>query len=284
MAALPPSQHHDAMRKRRAVLGTDAAWTSGQPSGVALVYETDGGWVCAAATPSYSSFIALALKGTAIDWNGPLAAGSPDPQALKKAVVALLPDSHDFSLTITVDMPVSKKAITARREADNAVSRRFGAAGCGTHSPSAERPGRIGAALTKGFGALGHRVAAVGDSVEGALLEVYPHPALLVLLGRDRRVPYKVSRSRQYWPGASPTERVGLLLREFRQIHAALAARIENVDVPLPRSVPTLSALKRFEDTLDALISAWVGIECLEGRGDAFGDSTAAIWCPRVTR
>ena len=41
---------------------------------------------------------------------------------------------------------------------------------------------------------------------------------------------------------------------------------------------------QHYEDTLDALISAWVGIECLVGRGDAFGDSTAAIWCPRVTR
>ncbi|MDP3504423.1 MAG: DUF429 domain-containing protein [Myxococcales bacterium] len=284
MAPSTLRQHHGAMVKRRAVLGIDAAWTAGQPSGVALVHEVDGGWACAAATPSYASFIALALKGAATDWRGPLDAGSPDPQTLKKAAVALLPERHDFSLTITVDMPVSKKAIVTRREADNAVSRRFGAAGCGTHSPSPERPGRIGAALTKGFGELGHRVAAVGDSVEGALLEVYPHPALLVLLGRDRRVPYKVSRSRQYWPEASPAERVGLLLREFRQIHAALAARIENVDVPLPRSVPTLSALKRFEDTLDALISAWVGIECLERRGDAFGDSTAAIWCPRDAR
>lgn len=282
MAASTLSQHHGSMAKRRAVLGIDAAWTSGQPSGISLVYETDSGWACAAAAPSYASFTALGVNGTAIDWNGPLAAASPDPQALKNAAVALLPRRNDFSLTITVDMPVSKKAIVTRREADNAVSRRFGAAGCGTHSPSPERPGRIGAALTKGFGELGHRVAAAGDSVEGALLEVYPHPALLVLLGRDRRVPYKVSRSRQYWPEASPAERVGLLLREFRQIHAALAARIENVDVPLPRSAPTLSALKRFEDTLDALISAWVGIECLEGRGDAFGDSTAAIWCPRA--
>lgn len=278
---MPPSQHHEPMAKRRAVLGIDAAWTAGQPSGVALVHETRSGWRCAAAAPSYSSFIALALKGTAIEWSGPIAAASPDPRALKEAVVALLPDGKDFSLTITVDMPVSKRAVVTRREADNAVSRRFGAAGCGTHSPSPERPGPIGAALTKGFGELGHRVAAVGDSVEGALLEVYPHPALLVLLGRDRRVPYKVSRSRHYWPEASPTERIALLLSELRHIHVGLASRIENVRVPLPRSVPTLSALKRYEDGLDALISAWVGIECLEGRGDAFGDSTAAIWCPR---
>ena len=266
------------------MLGIDAAWTSGQPSGVALVMETDRGWRCAAVAPSYASFIALAVKGTPVDWNGALDAGPPDPRALKEAVVALLPDRKDFSLTVTVDMPVSKKAITARREADNAVSRRFGSAGCGTHSPSPERPGRIGAALTKGFATLGHHVAAVGDSVEAALLEVYPHPALLALLGASRRVPYKVSRSGKYWPGTSTAERVGLLLREFRQIHSTLGSRIANVDVPLPRTVPSLSSLKRFEDGLDALISAWVGIECLEGRGEAFGDSTAAIWCPRVTR
>jgi predicted RNase H-like nuclease len=284
MAASTLRQHHDAMGKRRAVLGIDAAWTSGQPSGVALVSETDRGWCCDAVAPSYSSFIALAMQGTPVDWNGAIDAGPPEPQALKQAAAALLASRDDVSLTITVDMPVSKTPITSRREADNAVSRRFGAAGCGTHSPSPARPGRIGAALTKGFATIGHRVAAVGDSVEGALLEVYPHPALLVLLGCDRRVPYKVSRSRQYWPEASPTERIALLLGELRNIHVALASRIENLRVPLPRSVPTLSALKRYEDALDALISAWVGMECLDERGEALGDSTAAIWCPRVTR
>ena len=34
------------------------------------------------------------------------------------------------------------------------------------------------------------------------------------------------------------------------------------------------------EDMLDALISAWIGIEHLEGRTVGLGDATAAIWVP----
>lgn len=42
----------------------------------------------------------------------------------------------------------------------------------------------------------------------------------------------------------------------------------------------TLTELKPLEDSLDALVCAWVAMEHLRGRTCALGDSTAAIWCP----
>jgi hypothetical protein len=44
--------------------------------------------------------------------------------------------------------------------------------------------------------------------------------------------------------------------------------------------VKTLSSLRRFEDAIDALIWAWVGVGYPEGNARPGGDKTAAIWCP----
>ena len=39
------------------VLGIDAAWTTHQPSGIALVQNKATGWSCLAVAPSYATFI-----------------------------------------------------------------------------------------------------------------------------------------------------------------------------------------------------------------------------------
>ena len=89
--------------------------------------------------------------------------------------------------------------------------------------------------------------------------------ALLALLQRDFRLPYKVSRSSQYWREERPTirTRIERLLQAFGAIHRALDQKIAGITLPLPAAeqVPSLAALKPLEDSLDALICAWVGIE-----------------------
>ena len=37
---------------------------------------------------------------------------------------------------------------------------------------------------------------------------------------------------------------------------------------------------KSCEDTLDAVVCAWVAMCALEGRGVSFGDESSAIWIP----
>ena len=261
------------------VLGIDAAWTAGEPSGVALICAgSDRRWECVALAPSYESFIGIA-DGNAAQWSQPPKAGCPEPEGLLKAAERLL--GGERVTVVAVDMPLSFERITKRREADRAISRMFGGMGCGTHSPSATRPGGISDNLRESLDSLGYGLA-VSKPDASTVVEVYPHPALLCLLDRDYRVPYKVAKSRKYWPGMSLHQRADRLVAEFRYIYEGLTETIRAIPEFLP-ALPyegTLSSLKRHEDALDALICAWVGARYLEGCAVPFGDDMAAIWVP----
>lgn len=114
-----------------------------------------------------------------------------------------------------------------------------------------------------------------------ALLEVYPHPALLALTGSDYRLRYKVSRSSKYWKGTTSDERRRLLLEQFQFILDHLSRHIDGIDLVLPSPGDvTLSGLKTYEDGIDALVCAWVGIKYIEGRAAPFGNADAAVWVP----
>jgi len=263
------------------VLGIDAAWTAHNPSGVALVQRAAEGWQCLALAPSYDSFLAIAA-GEPWDQGRKAQGSEPDPAALLKACQQLAGQPVDC---VSVDMPLAMTPITSRRAADTAIASRFGPKGCAVHSPSALRPGAIADQLRERFAELGVLLhTTTPHRQEPALIECYPHVALLALLNRDYRVPYKVSRSAQYWKAERPpiAERVKRLLAEFSAIHQALNQHISAIPLtlPQPHEVTTLSSLKPVEDMLDALICAWIGIEHLENRTVALGDSTAAIWVP----
>lgn len=269
----------------RAILGVDAAWTEHEPSGVALVVQDAERWRCRAVAPSYDAFIA-ACEGDLVDWRGARFAGSvPDVDQLCKAA-AKAAGVRLLDL-IAVDMPLSHRPITARRCADDAVSQSYGGKGCGTHTPSAKRPGKISDELRTAMHEAGYPLLTKGTGPVGmttpALIEVYPHPALLHLLKRDYRVPYKVSKVGKYWPKPiKPEQRRRNLLTELKAIRRALSRDIVGVDLILPPVCQTapLTKLKRYEDALDALICCWVGIQVLDGKATAFGNADAAIWIP----
>jgi len=85
-----------------------------------------------------------------------------------------------------------------------------------------------------------------------------------------------------YWPHATPSERRDLLYREWAGIVALLEREIEGVAAALTTPEPGASGLeiKAYEDTLDAVICAWVAVCALEGRAVAFGDDSGVIWIP----
>lgn len=99
-------------------------------------------------------------------------------------------------------------------------------------------------------------------------------------MNANYRLPYKVAKSGKYWPGASVAQRVSNLLGQFQGVLTALTAAIGGITLPLPaaNTVRTLSSLKCFEDAIDALVSAWVGIKYLQNQAVALGDPSAAIW------
>lgn len=263
------------------ILALDAAWTATEPTGVALVASDGTGWRCVAVAPSYDSFLELA-NGVPVLWaQGPFLGSVSDIPKLLDAAQRLANSPVDL---VTIDMPIATTPVTTRREADNVISTAFGGRGCSTHTPSAMRPGPLGANLSAAFCHAGFPIATVNTAASRThhLLEVYPHPALLALLGRPYRVPYKAGKTRRYWPGLTLEERIGALLSEFSEIHAALFKVFGpmGVELPLAANVLTLSALKRYEDALDALVCAWVGVRYMQGMATPYGDDTAAIWCP----
>jgi predicted RNase H-like nuclease len=267
------------------ILALDPAWTEREPSGVALLTNSHGQWRCAGLSPSYSQFLDLADRKL-VDWTERPPGGAPDVTALIESAGRLL--GGQAVDVVTVDMPIATNEIHGRREADNAVSRAYGARGCSTHSPSSTRPGALGRRLSEQCAALGFSIATTTTDVghTPVVAEVYPHPALLSLLHEEYRVEYKVSRSASYWRDErkSPEERKHLIVDQWRRVYDEIAKSISAIDLPLPPTT-TLAALsfrdlKRYEDSLDALICGWVGVKYLEGRCTAYGDETAAIWIP----
>lgn len=115
-------------------------------------------------------------------------------------------------------------------------------------------------------------------------MEVYPHLALLGLAGQERRLPYKVSKTKAYWPGQSPPTRKRCLVKQWRRIRCLLRRSIAGIALPLPIRPEELSfaKLKRFEDALDALVCAWNAIQFLEGATVALGENGSAIWVPNT--
>ena len=263
------------------VLGIDPAWTEANPSGVAVLQEVDGRWRCRAVAPGYSSFLALA-RGEAVDWRAEPHGGAPDPGRILDAARTLCRGAEVN--VVAVDMPVSRIPFEQRRPADDLAARALNKAGCGVHSPTPERPGKISAIMSGGLLARGYQVAGTGSISAGMrpLIEVYPHPAAMSLLGVTYRVPYKTSRTSKYWPGEPPAVRIARLLDLWTRLRDALGASIDGIGLPLPKGDGglTLSGMKRYEDALDALICAWVGTKFLEGACAPLGDRDAAIWVP----
>ena len=263
-------------REPRAVLGIDAAWTETQPSGVALAVETERGWRLDAAEASYGHFIA---RANGVDPGEARPLGSkPDAAALLEAARKICGRRVNL---VAVDMPMSRRPIAGRRFCDDQVSRRYGARGAGTHSPSGERPGKVSDLLRETFEQLGYGLCTRPPA--RGLIEVYPHPALIEFLEEARRLPYKAGKIRAYWPDLTVADdRRAKLRTTWSRIVGALERRIAGVAAALPSPAPDSLGwrLKAYEDKLDAVVCCAVAIACLNGEAKAYGDGDAAIWAP----
>ena len=261
---------------KRAVLGVDAAWTDGEPSGVALAVERESGWSLAAVEASYDHFLE---RANGVEPGDARPGGSnPDAAALLDAALAICGRRVDL---VAVDMPLSRRPIVGRRFCDGEVSRAYGARGASTHSPGADRPGKVSDLLRETFEQLGYRVCT--NPPARGLIEVYPHPALIEFLEEPRRLPYKAGKIRAYWPDLTVADDRQLKLPAiWSRIVEALDQRIAGVAEALPS--PALDQigwrLKAYEDKLDAVVCCAVAIACLEGKGRAYGGEDAAIWVP----
>lgn len=255
------------------VLGIDAAWTPAGSSGIALLARNAGAYRIVATDDSYAAFCRRAN----------VAAPPPGDGAREGAAVLQAAQILGDALVdvVAIDMPISRRPILERRVADNTISQLFGHCGTAVHSPKPTCPGPYGQAFAQAFQESGFTLATrtLGSPVLPALIEVYPHVALIGFLNRSYRVPYKVGKT--YIKGAPRLQRIAALLEEWR----AICAFCENEGLTMPElpdasDLPTNRTLKRIEDTIDAVICVLVGVRYLQNRLHAIGDHDAAIWVP----
>lgn len=270
---------------RRAVLGIDAAWTSRNPSGVALVVENEGGWELLAVDHSYNNFVQRATDDTF--QKQPPTGSMPNAKELLRAATIIANCPVDL---VSIDMPLSREPIKCRRASDNLISKQFGPYGCSTHTPSENRPGKLSDTLRSDFATAGYELLTsqtIARPIKG-IAEVYPHPAMLALTQSAYRVPYKCSKLRAYWPAENATNRLRKLEAIWQDIihsfASCLGPQIRRVDEHLtcPKLSDTGAKAKAFEDKIDAIVCAWVGVCLLENQAEPFGDDKSAIWVPRV--
>lgn len=254
------------------VLGIDAAWTRSNPSGVALVQKLNTVWRLVRVAASYPEFLEN-VGGSETKCHAP-----PEAGTLLKSSRRLLGAELDL---VSIDMPLAYTPIVGRRVSDNSVFRLYGGRKCGTHSPSAVRPGEISDRLRKSFQEEGYELVTKGVPSRG-LIECYPHPALVELMGAPERLPYKHGKIGKYWRELERTARKERLLATWAKIVAALDLVILGTAdaLDLPSISDTGVVFKSFEDALDSIVCAWVGICAIEGRATPYGDEVSAIWIP----
>lgn len=262
------------------VLGIDAAWTVRQPTGVCLLAKQREAWECIALTPDLNAFL-QGPTSQALDWTQRPEGGENSVPEIMQAIKRWCPQGQ--LQVVALDIPLARSPVRARRKADNQVTQRYGRFGCGTHSPLPERPGPMSDRLREAWSNAGFPLATLdGSPPYPAILEVYPHPAVMMLLEANYRVPYKASRAGKYWPELSRQERIDAICGELRRINQALSRHISSLPQIVPAKITTLSAIKRYEDALDAAVCAWIGVCYAEKQIEGFGDEDAAIWIPRL--
>ncbi|MBQ7208245.1 MAG: DUF429 domain-containing protein [Lentisphaeria bacterium] len=245
------------------ILGVDPAWTWEKPSGIALIEQEGNDWKLEDIAPSFDLF--YSDKNIQERFQGKIVGGRFD---LKKTLEKSGPVD-----CIVVDMPISAKPFFGRRKADNAITEEFGKAWCATHTPTA--------AISKFGVEFVLKAKECGYILNTNLIETYPHPAILSLIPElDKRLPYKVGKRKRYWPEATPEERRDNLYENLQRLRNALSSHIRLPEEYNLQKDASFTQLKRFEDTLDALVCAWVGIKFKNGLFRKFGDEFSYIMIP----
>lgn len=260
-----------------AVLGIDAAWTLSEPSGVALWQFESQRWKCMRVAPSYVAFCGE------IDWDARVLGGPINvPAMLEKCRRLLAGKTPDV---VAASIPLGLTPVRDRRLCDTLINKLFSRCKCTIHAPTPQQPGAVALRLHQGFKSAGYHLATTpGSPSVSALIEIFPHVALLGIMGRPERIPYKALNTKTYWPQLAAATRKRLLVEEWQAILDRLGRYAAAIDIPLPQNPEKWKflRLKRFEDAIDAQVCAWMAAQYLNGSARRISaDAQAAIWIPR---
>lgn len=260
------------MKEGVIVIGIDSAWSRDHESGFAVVSVKDEN-ISVLKLCSVNFFTSCLTDGEHV---------CSGIQMLQDVFDAY-PESPKL---ICADIPLSLDGVASRRECDNNISKLFWQAQCSTHSVRAAQCPTV-EAWNREFCKLGEicvdskQLSNLFQNNKVAIIETYPHPAILGLLSIPERLQYKVGKRCDYWRGMDPQQRKQELCNNLRKLseglrNAGLLGNAIEIDVKM-----SFVELKRVEDKLDALVCVWVGLNVLKGNADPVGNRAAAIWLPR---
>jgi predicted RNase H-like nuclease len=193
-------------------------------------------------------------------------------------VVEFVQKHGSESTVVAVDAPLIVNNTTGSRECELAIGRKFGRFQASCHSNNLTRtPKPAGMRLVAALAPLGFRhdfdIARARQRNGRWLFEVYPHPAMVTLFGLERIHKYKKGSVVQKRGGLAELQRHLWALTEGSrgligtpELHELLSSDLLKLKG---------EALKRYEDTLDALFCAYLAWHCWrwgEDRNVQFGD------------
>ncbi len=173
------------------------------------------------------------------------------------------------SCLVAVDAPLVVRNETGSRPAEKALTRDFRRFEAGCHPSNLSKPEfRDGPRAARVCKRLGLDVDPRSGRARRAI-EVYPHPATVVLFGLERTLKYKDKRGRD----------VDLLRSELLRLmtHVEGLVRTDEAWAALRRAVETAtrkSQLRVVEDQVDAVVCAYVGLfaDRFPDRTTVYGD------------
>jgi predicted RNase H-like nuclease len=213
-------------------VGLDLGWSSGGVTGLAALDED--GWLAAVAR--------LHADQEIIDWLAPRTEGP---------------------CVVAIDAPIVVRNATSSRRCEKLVGRYFGAYGASCHPANTNRPSFAnGTRALRIAEALDLDIDPVSLSDRRAV-EVYPHPAIVALFDLPSIVRYKNKPGRSLERLRAEMMRLLDLIESWQDASVPLRVRgapdwtrIRDV----ARAAPTKAALRRIEDSVDAIVCAFIAL------------------------
>ena len=186
-----------------------------------------------------------------------------------------------------IDAPLVVRNPTGRRECEAQVHRVFGRYGAGPYPSNLGMPTFAGGSRGERMCSMLGLELSIRSAAPRRAVEVYPHPAMVVLLDLDRVIPYKAKPGRAL---DSLKEAFDLLMTsmETRLVELRLHESARWASLRAHAAGATRKAdLGRIEDEIDAIFCAHLAYrwhrDGLDGN-DVFGDDAGgAIVVPRAS-
>jgi predicted RNase H-like nuclease len=212
-------------------IGVDLAWAGRNPTGLA----------------------ALDDRGNLVDMTS---ARTDD------GIDAWLVSHADGACLVAIDAPIIVRNPTGQRPCEQLVSRYFAAYAASAHPTNTSRPYFAGGTRAQGLARRHGLDVDPASARRRRAIEVYPHPAIVMLFGLPRSIPYKNKTGRDLETLRTAQLRLRSLLEGLRTANPALRldhAAWRATGASVAHAV-TKATLRRTEDQVDAVVCAYVAL------------------------